>query len=61
MAEANDPGAAVVAGLKSDLARWREQLGAIEPGSGFDTQRNLISAWIKEGQRLLDRMETGRV
>ncbi|HYF22287.1 MAG TPA: hypothetical protein VD929_02710 [Caulobacteraceae bacterium] len=61
MADADDPGAAVIAGLKADLARWREELAAIEPGSGFDTQRNLISAWIKEGQRLLDRIETGGV
>ena len=52
-------GREIVEGLKADLARWRQELEAIEPGSGFDTQKQLISAWIKEGQRLLDRIETG--
>ncbi len=46
-----------MAGLKEDLAKWREQLAEIDAGGGFDVQRNLISAWIKEGQRLLDRVE----
>jgi hypothetical protein len=50
-------GATIVAGLKEDLAKWRERLAAIDAGGGFDVQRNLISAWIKEGQRLLDRIE----
>ena len=45
------------AGLLNDLARWREELAAIPAGSGFDTQRTMISAWIEEGQRLLDRLE----
>ena len=57
MTEGEESGPAIVAGLKEDLARWREQLAAIAAGGGFDVQRNLISAWIKEGQRLLDRIE----
>jgi hypothetical protein len=32
-------------------------LAAIAAGRGFDVQRILISAWIKEGERLLDRIE----
>ena len=51
-------GPAVVAGLKEDLAKWRTRLAAIGAGQGFDTQGAMISAWIKEGQRLLDRIET---
>ena len=58
MSEEQGAGAALVAGLKEDLARWREQLAAIGAGTGFDVQSSLISAWIKEGQRLLDRIET---
>ena len=52
-------GQARVAGLKQDLAKWREQLAGLEAGAGFDTQSSLISAWIKEGERLLDRIQTG--
>ena len=55
---ADTEGGAVVAGIKADLARWRDRLGAVEAGSGFDTQRSLLSSWIKEGERLLDRIET---
>jgi hypothetical protein len=57
MAESGDEGRALVAGLKGDLAKWRERLAGTVPGGGFDVQRSLISAWIKEGQRLLDRLE----
>lgn len=45
------------AGLQQDLARWRDALAEVPAGSGFDTQRTMISAWIKEGQRLLDRLD----
>ena len=45
------------AGLPRDLARWRDELAKIPEGSGFDTQRTMISAWIKEGQCLLDRLD----
>jgi hypothetical protein len=45
------------AGLLKDLARWRDELAKIPEGSGFDTQRTMILAWIKEGQRLLDRLD----
>ena len=55
-----DEGQTLLADLQSDLARWRERIGAMEPGSGFDTQRNLLSAWIKEGQRLVDRLASGQ-
>lgn len=55
---AQQAGAEIVDGLKADLAAWRERLEEVEPGGGFDTERNLISAWIKEGQRLLDRLST---
>lgn len=55
--EGEDAGRALDAGLKADLAGWREQLGAIAAGGGFDVQRNLIPAWIKEGERLPDRIE----
>ena len=54
-----DQGPRLIGELQDDLARWRERLGAVEPGSGFDTQRNLLSAWIKEGQRLVDRLQSG--
>ena len=57
MTEGAQNGPAIVAGLKEDLAEWRDQLAGIEAGGVFDVQRNLISAWIKEGQRLLDRIE----
>lgn len=45
------------AGLQRDLARWRDELAEVPAGSGFDTQRSMISSWIKEGQRLLDRLD----
>ena len=48
---------AIVTQIKVDLARWRRRLDGIDPGSGFDKQRDLIFAWIKEGQRLLDGIE----
>lgn len=54
MAEAGDD---VLAGIREDLAKWRERLAAVPPGSGFDQQRSLLSAWIKEGQRLVDRLD----
>ena len=57
MADMQGDGQAIVSGLKDDLAKWRDQLAATVPGGGFDVQRNLISAWIKEGQRLLDRLD----
>ena len=47
----------MVMGLKADLAKWRDQLAEVGAGAGFDTQGAMISAWIKEGQRLLDRIE----
>jgi hypothetical protein len=50
-------GEQVCAELQQDLARWRDRIAAVPPGSGFDQQRNLLAAWIKEGQRLLDRLE----
>ena len=56
MPGADNTGERICAGLKADLARWRDQLGAVEAGSGFDQQRSLLSAWIKEGERLLDRI-----
>lgn len=49
-------GEAVLAAVRTELARWREQLAAIPEGSGFDRQRSLLSAWIKEGQRLVDNI-----
>jgi hypothetical protein len=52
-------GQALVAGLKQDLAKWRAQLAGLDSGAGFNTQSSLISAWIKEGERLLDRIQTG--
>jgi hypothetical protein len=50
-------GPEIVAGIRADLARWREALAELEAGGGFDTQRSMISAWIKEGERLLSRIE----
>jgi hypothetical protein len=47
----------ILAGLGSDVAKWREQLASMPDGAGFDTQATMISAWLKEGQRLLDRLE----
>ena len=44
------------AALQEDLTRWREALAAIPAGSGFDQQRSMLAAWMKEGQRLLDRI-----
>ena len=57
MADPNSSSAGIVSGMKTDLARWRDALGALEPGGGFDQQKSMLSAWIKEGQRLLDRIE----
>lgn len=56
MADPED-GAAVLADIGETLARWRERLAAIPDGSGFDQPRSLLSAWIKEGQRLVDRID----
>ncbi len=42
--------------LQRDLARWRRELEAIPAGGGFDQQRSMLAAWMKEGQRLLDRL-----
>lgn len=47
----------ILAGLGSDVAKWREQIASMPDGAGFDTQATMISAWLKEGQRLLDRLE----
>ena len=58
MDEAQGP--QLIGELQNDLARWRDRLGAVQPGTGFDTQRSLLSAWIKEGQRLLDRLQAGQ-
>ncbi len=55
MADAGE-GEAVLGAIRTELARWREQLAAIPDGSGFDQQRSLLSAWIKEGQRLVDNI-----
>ncbi len=52
-----DTGDDVVAGIREDLAKWRERLAAIPDGSGFDQQRSMLNAWIKEGQRLVDRLD----
>lgn len=57
MADSSRSSAELVSGMKNDLARWRDALGAVEPGGGFDQQKSMLSAWIKEGQRLLDRIE----
>lgn len=54
MAESGDD---VLAGLREDLAKWRDRLAALPPASGFDQQRSLLYAWIKEGQRLVDRLD----
>ena len=55
MAESAE-GEAVVTAIGAELSRWREQLATIPDGSGFDRQRSLLSAWIKEGQRLVDNI-----
>ncbi len=55
---ADTPGGELVSGMKQDLARWRDALAGLEAGAGFDQQKTMLSAWIKEGQRLLDRIES---
>lgn len=50
-------GEAVKAEIGAALARWRDRLAEIPDGSGFDQPRSLLSAWIKEGRRLLDSLD----
>ena len=52
-----EKGEDILRGIGEDLARWRERLAALPDGSGFDQQRSMLSAWIKEGQRLVDRLD----
>jgi hypothetical protein len=43
--------------MEAGLARLREQLGEVASGDGFDTQSTMVAAWLKEGQRLYDRIK----